>query len=111
MCSNKDRVSLFTEGTDELGELMEKEDKTDPETSYWLPMYINKHPRHNRVPRPWKNVSKYDSPCKEPRQHRMEEFNGRTILHLLDSRPIEIPKNRQFLLPDEHENKSTSSNT
>jgi hypothetical protein len=40
MCPNEDRVRLFTEGVDELEEWMEKQDKTDPETSYWLPIYI-----------------------------------------------------------------------
>ena len=37
---NEDRVRLFTEGINDLEGWMKKRDKTDPEISYWLPMYI-----------------------------------------------------------------------
>jgi hypothetical protein len=40
MCPNKDRVKLLTEGVDKLKECMEKQDKIDPEISYWLLLYI-----------------------------------------------------------------------
>jgi hypothetical protein len=40
MCPGKDRVNIFTEGADELIKCMEKQDKTNPEISYQLPMFI-----------------------------------------------------------------------
>ena len=38
--SNKDRVRLFTESVNNLEGWMKTRGKTDPEISYWLPMYI-----------------------------------------------------------------------
>ena len=40
MYLNKDRVTFSTEEVDALKEWMEKQEMTDPDTSYWLPMYI-----------------------------------------------------------------------
>ena len=40
LCLNEDRVRLFTESVNNLEGWMKKRGKTDPEISYWLPMYI-----------------------------------------------------------------------
>ena len=40
MCPNKDRVRLFTESVGGFVEWTEKQDKTNPAISYWLPLYI-----------------------------------------------------------------------
>ena len=41
LCPNEDRVRLFIESVNNLEGWMKKQDKTYPEISYWLPLYIN----------------------------------------------------------------------
>ena len=40
LCPNEDRFRLFKESVNDLEGWIKKQDKTDPEISYYLPLYI-----------------------------------------------------------------------
>ena len=61
LCPNKDRSWLFIKGVDKLKSWLERQDKTNTETHYWLPMYLYEAQRHTVIPRPGCDLTTQDS--------------------------------------------------